>query len=80
MESAKDSDSMEVRNLAQKIASTLKVGRSQIIPVEKIELGLLIRALGSNYASKKGDANWSFVVHYNQCYVVLTTPIQTTAI
>lgn len=75
MESAKDSDSTEVRNLAQKIASTLKVGRSQIIPVSKIELGLLIRSLGTNYASKKGDLNWSFGVHYDQCHVVLTTAI-----
>lgn len=75
MESAKDSDSTEVRNLAQKIASTLKVGRSKIIPVEKIELGLLIRALGGNYSSSRGELNWSFGVHYNQCHVVLTTPI-----
>ena len=43
---AKDSAFAEVRNLAQKIASTLKVGRSQIIQVEKVELGLLIRSLG----------------------------------
>ena len=72
---AKDSKDTEVRNLAQKIASTLKIGRSQVMPVTKIELGLLIRSLGQGYASKKGAANWSFAIHYNHQHVILTTPI-----
>ena len=72
---SKDSQFAEVRNLAQKIASTLKVGRSKIIPVEKIELGLLIRELGEGYESKKGERNYSFAVHHNQQHVILNTPI-----
>ena len=75
MPRAKDSGYTEVRNLAQKIASTLKIGRSQVMPVSKIELGLLIRSLGQGYASKKGAANWSFAIHYNHNHVILTTPI-----
>ena len=72
---AKDSAFADVRNLAQKIASTLKVGRSQIIQVEKVELGLLIRELGEGYASKQGERNYSFAVHHNQQLVILNTPI-----
>lgn len=75
MPRAKDSGYTEVRNLAQKIASTLKIGRSQVMPVSKIELGLLIRSLGQGYASKKGAANWSFAIHHNHNHVILTTPI-----
>lgn len=77
MSRAKESDSTDVRNLAQKIASTLKSGYSKVMPVEKLELGLLIRSLGEGYASKNGDANWSFAVHYNHSHVILTTPIIT---
>ena len=72
---AKDSAFAEVRNLAQKIASTLKVGRSQIIQVDKVELGLLIRELGEGYSSHKGERNYSFAVHHNQQHVILNTPI-----
>ena len=72
---AKDSAFADVRNLAQKIASTLKVGRSQIIQVDKVELGLLIRSLGEGYESKKGERNYSFAVHHNQQHVILNTPI-----
>ena len=75
MYAAKNSDSTEVRNLAQKIASTLKVGRSEIIPVSKIELGMIVRSLGQGYASEKGEANWSFTVNYDSKQVILTTPI-----
>ena len=72
---SKDSQFAEVRNLAQKIASTLKVGRSQIIHVDKLDLGLLIRELGEGYESKQGECNYSFAVHYNQNHVILNTPI-----
>lgn len=77
MSRAKESDSTEVRELAQKIASTLKSGYSKVMPVEKLELGLLIRSLGDGYASKRATSNWSFAVHYNHQHVILTTPITT---
>jgi hypothetical protein len=70
-----NTDIPEVRNLIQVISANLKIGRSRIMPVRKIELGQFIRELGEGYASKKGELNWTFSINYGQSTVILSTPI-----